>query len=136
MRQQKKKILHKLWSSFLFCEFYMIAVLDTSVSYSCEHAATSAFTSSLLSYFLKFLTNLAARSFAFVSHSEASAYVSRGSRIAGSTPGSSVGTSKLKCGIVFVGASRIAPLKIASMIPRVSLMEIRFPVPFHPVFTR
>ena len=30
----------------------------------------------------------------------------------------------------------IAPLKIASMIPRVSLMEIRLPVPFHPVFTR
>ena len=73
---------------------------------------------------------------ALASHSEASAYVSLGSRIAGSTPGSSVGTSKLKCGIVFVGASRIAPLKIASMIPRVSLMEIRFPVPFHPVFTR
>ena len=59
-----------------------------------------------------------------------SIYVSRGSRIAGSTPGSSVGTSKLKYGIFLVGASRIAPLKIASMIPRVSLMEIRFPVPF------
>ena len=53
-----------------------------------------------------------------------------------STPGSSVGTSKLKNGICFVGAVKIAPLKIASMIPRVSLMEIRFPVPFHPVFTR
>ena len=80
--------------------------------------------------------NLSARSFAFVSHSEASAYVSRGSRIAGSTPGSSVGTSKLKYGMVFVGAFLIAPFRIASMIPRVSLMEIRLPVPFHPVFTR
>ena len=30
----------------------------------------------------------------------------------------------------------MSPFKIASMIPRVSLMEIRFPVPFHPVFTR
>src|SRR5699024_4298159 len=64
--------------------------------YSCGPAATRALPSSLLSYFLKFLINLAARSFAFASHSEASAYVSRGSRMAGSTPGSSVGTSKLK----------------------------------------
>ena len=86
--------------------------------------------------FFWFITRGAVSYTHLVSHSEASAYVSRGSRIAGSTPGSSVGTSKLKCGIVFVGASRIAPLKIASMIPRVSLMEIRFPVPFHPVFTR
>ncbi len=30
----------------------------------------------------------------------------------------------------------IAPFRIASMIPRVSLMEIRLPVPFHPVFNR
>ena len=119
------------------CTVLHVRFSDTSVSYyACGPAATSAFPSSLLSYFLKFLTNLAARSSALASHSEASAYVSLGSRIAGSTPGSSVGTSKLKCGIVFVGASRIAPLKIASMIPRVSLMEIRFPVPFHPVFTR
>ncbi len=43
---------------------------------------------------------------------------------------------KLKYGIVFVGAFLMSPFKIASMIPRVSLMEIRFPVPFHPVFTR
>ena len=35
-----------------------------------------------------------------------------------------------------VGAFKISPLKIASMIPRVSLMEIRLPVPFHPVFTK
>ena len=33
------------------------------------------------------------------------------------------------------GASLIAPLRIASMMPRVSLMEIRLPVPFQPVFT-
>ena len=39
-----------------------------------------------------------------------------------STPGSSVGTSKLKCGIVFVGAFVIEPSRIASMIPRVSLI--------------
>ena len=30
----------------------------------------------------------------------------------------------------------MSPFKIASIIPRVSLIEIRFPVPFHPVFTR
>ena len=30
----------------------------------------------------------------------------------------------------------MSPFKIASMIPRVSLMEIRLPVPFQPVFTR
>ena len=80
--------------------------------------------------------NLEARSLAFFSHSEASAYVSRGSRIPVSTPGSSVGTSKSKKGIFFVGALRISPLRIASMIPRVSLIEIRLPVPFHPVLTR
>ena len=57
-------------------------------------------------------------------------------KIAGSTPGSSVGTSKLKNGIFLVGAFRIAPSRIASIIPRVSLIEIRFPVPFHPVLTR
>ena len=33
-------------------------------------------------------------------------------------------------------ASLIAPLRIASMMPRVSLMEIRLPVPFQPVLTR
>ncbi|MCR5703497.1 MAG: phosphoenolpyruvate carboxykinase (ATP), partial [Eubacterium sp.] len=43
------------------------------------------------------------RSFAFASHSEASAYVSLGSRIPVSTPFNSVGTSKLKIGIFFVG---------------------------------
>ena len=30
----------------------------------------------------------------------------------------------------------MSPFKIASMIPRVSLIVIRLPVPFHPVFTR
>ena len=53
-----------------------------------------------------------------------------------STPGSSVGTSKSKCGIFLVGAFRMAPSRIASMMPRVSLMEIRLPVPFQPVLTR
>ena len=65
-------------------------------SYSCGPAATSALPASFPSYLAKFLTNLCARSFAFSSHSEASAYVSRGSRIPVSTPSSSVGTSKLK----------------------------------------
>ena len=88
--------------------------------YACGPAATSALPAAFPSYLAKFLTNLAARSLAFVSHSAASAYVSRGSRIAGSTPGSSVGTSKLKNGIFFVGALRIDPSRIASMIPRVS----------------
>lgn len=40
---------------------------------SCGPAATSALPASLPSYFLKFLMNLAARSFAFSSHSAASA---------------------------------------------------------------
>ncbi len=46
-----------------------------------DGAATKALPASFPSYLAKFLTNLAARSFAFSSHSEASAYVSRGSRI-------------------------------------------------------
>ena len=53
-----------------------------------------------------------------------------------STPFNSVGTSKLKIGMFFVGALLISPFKIASMIPRVSLIEILFPVPVHHVFTR
>ena len=100
-----------------------------SFNYNCGPAATSALPASLLSYLAKFLMNLCARSFALTSHSEAFAYVLRGSRIFVSTPGRAVGTSKLKYGIVFVSAFRISPLRIASMIPRVSLMEIRFPVP-------
>ena len=62
--------------------------------------------------------------------------VSRGSRIAGSTPGRAVGTTKSKIGMVLVGALSIEPSRIASMMPRVSLIEIRLPVPFQPVFTR
>ena len=42
----------------------------------------------------------------------------------------------MKYGIFFVGAFRIAPLRMASMMPRVSLMEMRLPVPFQPVLTR
>ena len=54
----------------------------------------------------------------------------------GSTPGSSVGISKLKMGRVFLGAFRIEPSRMASMMPRVSRMEMRLPVPFQPVLTR
>ncbi len=68
----------------------------TAFDQSLGPAATSALPASLVSYFLKFLMNLPARSFAFSSHSEASAYVSLGSRISVLTPGSSVGTSKSK----------------------------------------
>ena len=53
-----------------------------------------------------------------------------------STPFSSVGTSKLKYGMVLVGTLLMSPLRIASMMPRVSLMEMRLPVPFQPVLTR
>ena len=53
-----------------------------------------------------------------------------------STPGSSVGTARLKYGITFVSASLIDPSRIPSMIPRVSLIEIRFHVPFHPVLSK
>ena len=77
--------------------------------------------------------NLPAKSSALTSQSFALAYVSLGSKIFGSTPGNAVGTAKLKCGITFVSALLIEPSKIASMIPRVSLMEIRLPVPFQPV---
>ena len=52
------------------------------------------------------------------------------------TPFSSVGTSKPKYGIFLVGAFRMSPFRIASMMPRVSLMEMRLPVPFQPVLTR
>ena len=97
---------------------------------------TKALPASLLSYLTKFLTNLEAKSAAFLSHSAGLAYVSLGSKIFGSTPGNSVGTSKSKTGIFFVGALLIEPSKIASMIPRVSLMEIRLPVPFQPVLTK
>ena len=46
------------------------------------------------------------------------------------------GTSRLNVGIVNVCASSIEPSKIASIIARVALIEIRSPVPFQPVFTR
>ena len=36
----------------------------------------------------------------------------------------------------YLKADLIAPPKIASMIPRVSLIEMRLPVPFQPVLTR
>ena len=62
--------------------------------------------------------------------------VSRGSRISVATPGSSVGTLKSNIGICFVGALSMSPLRMASMMPRVSRIEIRLPVPFQPVFTR
>ena len=38
--------------------------------------------------------------------------------------------------VFFVGAFSIEPLRMASMIPRVSLMLMRLPVPFQPVLTR
>ena len=62
--------------------------------------------------------------------------MSRGSKIAESTPGSDVGISKLKTGNVFVSAFSIDPSSIASIMPLVSFIEILLPVPFHPVLTR
>ena len=50
-----------------------------------------------------------------------------------STFGKAVGTTKLNTGTVLVSAFSIEPSKIASIIARVSLIEIRFPVPFQPV---
>ena len=52
-----------------------------------------------------------------------------------STFGKAVGTTKLNTGTVLVSAFSIEPSKIASIIARVSLIEIRFPVPFQPVLT-
>ncbi len=60
----------------------------------------------------------------------------RGSRIFVSTPGSSVGIAGLNIGRVKVSALSSEPLRMASIIARVSLMEIRLPVPFQPVLTR
>ena len=114
----------------------MITFSFKKSNYNCGPASTNAFPASFVVYLAKFLMKRPARSFAFTSHSAASAYVLRGSRMFVSTPGSSVGTSKLKYGIFFVSALAIYPSRIASMIPRVSLIEIRFPVPFHPVFTK
>ena len=46
------------------------------------------------------------------------------------------GNSEVEDRITLVGAFRIAPSRIASMMPRVSRMEIRLPEPFQPVLTR
>ena len=73
---------------------------------------------------------------AFSSQSYLLVYVSLGSKTFLLTFGSSVGISKLKYGITFVGALSISPFKILSIIPRVSLIEIRLPVPFQPVETK
>ena len=54
----------------------------------------------------------------------------------GVNTGQSGGDLEIEVGIFLVGASLIAPLRIASMMPRVSLMEMRLPVPFQPVLTR
>ena len=62
--------------------------------------------------------------------------MSLGSKILLSTLGNAVGTSKLNSGIVLVSACSIDPSRIASIIPRVSLIEIRLPEPFQPVFTK
>ena len=120
---QKKKT--QVISSLLIIQIILF------LNYNCGPATTNALPASFPSYLAKFLIKRDAKSLAFSSHCAASAYVSRGSRIPVSTPSSSVGTSKLKYGIVFVSAFSIAPLKIPSIIPRVSLIEIRFPVPFH-----
>ena len=73
---------------------------------------------------------------AFSSQSYLLPYVSLGSKTFLLTFGSSVGISKSKYGITFVGALSISPFKILSIIPRVSLIEIRLPVPFQPVETK
>ncbi|MNG12864.1 hypothetical protein D3C84_965010 [compost metagenome] len=56
--------------------------------------------------------------------------------MAGFTSCSAVGTSRLKIGRVLVCAFSMEPSRMASMMARVSLMEIRLPVPFQPVLTR
>ena len=53
-----------------------------------------------------------------------------------STLFNAVGATRFKIGICTVGALSIEPSMIASMIARVFFNEIRFPVPFQPVFTR
>ena len=46
------------------------------------------------------------------------------------------GNGEVEDGDNLGGGLRIAPSRIASMIPRVSRIEIRLPEPFQPVFTR
>ena len=46
------------------------------------------------------------------------------------------GNSQVEVGDGLVSAFRMEPSRMASMMPRVSLMEIRLPVPFQPVLTR
>jgi len=99
-------------------------------------AATSAFPLVLSVYRSKFFINRNASSLAFLSYSLGSECVSRVSRIFGSTFGKETGTSKLKIVIVLVFALSIEPSSIASIIARVSVIEILFPVPFQPVLTR
>lgn len=53
-----------------------------------------------------------------------------------STPGSSVGIARSNSGRRKVSALSREPFRMASIIARVSLMEIRLPVPFQPVLTR
>ena len=60
----------------------------------------------------------------------------RGSKIWVSTPGKAFGMAKLNIGNSPISAFSIEPSKIASIILRVSLIEIRLPVPFQPVFTK
>lgn len=73
-----------------------LSIFKSVQFYSFGPAFTSSLPAGLYVNLVKFLMNLAARSFALTSHWEAAAYVSRGSRIEASTPGSDVGTLKLK----------------------------------------
>ena len=56
-------------------------------------------------------------------------------RICVSTPGSAVGIARSNIGRVKVSALSREPSRMASIMARVSLMEIRLPVPFQPVLT-
>ena len=79
---------------YAFLDFHLTALCR--FAYALGPASTRALPASLPVYFLKFFSKREARSFAFASHSAASAYVSRGSSMPVSTPGSAVGTARLK----------------------------------------
>ena len=69
--------------------------------------------------------NFEAKSIAFVFQSDTFSYVSLGSKIDEFTSCNDFGTSKLKTGTVLVSTFSIEPSRIASIIARVSFIEIR-----------
>ena len=99
-------------------------------------AATSFLPSSVSVNLPKLSMKSPAKERAFSSHSAGPAYVRRGSSIPSCTPGKDIGTWRLNIGKVCFSAESMEPSIMASIMARVSLIEILSPVPFQPVLTR